>query len=57
MIKCFEMMWYFLGTIAWIICIFFHASRGYTTRMWLSIVIAILSLIELVYTVSTMLGA
>lgn len=57
MIRCFEMMWYFLGTIVWVICIFFHASRGYNMRMWLSIIVAILSFIELVYTVSMMMGA
>lgn len=57
MVRYFELMWYFLGTIAWVICIFFHASHGYNMRMWLSIVIAILSFIELVYTVSTMMGA
>ena len=57
MVRYFELMWYFLGTIAWVICIFFHASHGYNMRMWLSIVVAILSFIELVYTISTMIGA
>ena len=57
MIKYFELMWYFISAIVWSICIFFHASHGYNMRMWLSIVVAILSFIELVYTVSTMMGA
>ena len=57
MVRYFELMWYFLGTIAWVICIFFHASHGYNMRMWLSIVVAILSFIELVYTIGTMMGA
>lgn len=57
MIRCFEMMWYFIGTIVWVVCAFYDAFHGYTTRMWLSIIVSILSLIEFICTISVMLGA
>lgn len=57
MIKYFELMWYFISAIVWSICIFFHASHGHKTIMWLSVVMYVLSFIELVYTISTMMGA
>lgn len=56
MARYFELLYYLMSTVAWIAGAFYYGVRGRSMRMWLLMVLGVLSAIQSVYTIRILLG-